>query len=296
MVSAAAEGSTLSPSSSRKPSFECDLIPVHMDFATHRATFGGILRWCESLYCTSSMFPALLSHQLEAIESSLSSSVSRRHVIRVYCLAKHWPQRSWYKREQPVRACVSCSSCGNTSIRFRFRFAVNTDLIAEVESTSVCVDGETFSKPQRIPYQKELRAAIGENIAPLSLLLPPAAGTSVHYTWRQPVRWTDCDEYGHINNCVYATLAEEARAVAADALGKASPEDGAWLCKPVGAMEIENMRQLRPGELLEISVCWDARLSPTEERCCMFRFEAEGALMATVRAELFGEAMPVSRL
>ena len=110
---------------------------------------------------------------------------------------------------------------GRTSwmVGFRISDAATNAEVAVVETVMVAVDEETKSKSIEIPDRDEIVKIIEENnFEPLNLGVKqtvfqdqPNENVFMHKTI---VNALDCDKLGHLNNSIYATIAEEVRLLA----------------------------------------------------------------------------------
>lgn len=62
------------------------------------------------------------------------------------------------------------------------------------------------TRPPRVPFVPGRAGRAGRPASPNSSTAPP-----VTHTARLPVRWSDLDALGHLNNAAYLTLCEQAR-------------------------------------------------------------------------------------
>ena len=82
------------------------------------------------------------------------------------------------------------------------------------------------------------------------------------YTYLCPLRWSDMDAYGHVNNARFLTLYEEARVAlmfnAASAAGVTSFEDGIVISRH----EVDYLRPVDYGEPVRIEL-WIEEIRPS---------------------------------
>ena len=64
------------------------------------------------------------------------------------------------------------------------------------------------------------------------------------------VRQSDADSLGHINNARWAHILYDARLHAIDA----ERQEGKWKCRHVNAFDVEYIREVKPGSILEMDV------------------------------------------
>lgn len=245
----------------------------------NRCLHAAVLRWCDSAFDFNQLAAGIQEPgQRAQVIKFLTSGVSRQNQTRLLKILPDWPLPFPSDRgESVIHVTGMLVAVGTTSYRVQFSICAGEVCLAEVESTVVCVDAETHSKSQAIPCAEQLRSALrSQEIAPKTKPMSASSNYKVgrHFTWRQPVRWTDCDTNGHLNNSVYATLIEEVRA---DAASKAqtAEEKYSWEL-PVQAMRIDYLGQPRPGDLLEIE-SW--QIAPTG--CFEFNFRVQGNLVAS---------------
>merc|ERR1719310_2170530 len=90
-------------------------------------------------------------------------------------------------------------------------------LLAVVDTVMVATDEETHSKSVPVPHAAEIKSMIVSDAPeierPTFAEFEPKPGTDEPFVWRTRIRMTDCDSFGHLNNSVYATMAEEARLI-----------------------------------------------------------------------------------
>ena len=112
---------------------------------------------------------------------------------------------------------VGLTKVGNTSWKIDFRICDKGDPIALISTICVNVDRETLSKSTPVAHKEHLEplVCIVPGTSELSAVDVAWEGEipSTAWTWTTTVRATDCDKLGHVNNAVYALLAEECRAV-----------------------------------------------------------------------------------
>jgi acyl-CoA thioesterase FadM len=115
-----------------------------------------------------------------------------------------------------VRISAWLSRLGNTSwdISFLVEDEASGQPLATVLTTMVNVTEDDTSKTMPVPHKEMLTAAV---LPKVELSWEPVASsrTAAAFVWDTSVRLTDCDGMGHINNALYASLAEEARGMAA---------------------------------------------------------------------------------
>jgi acyl-CoA thioester hydrolase len=82
------------------------------------------------------------------------------------------------------------------------------------------------------------------------------------YTYQCPLRWSDMDAYGHVNNARFLTLYEEARVAlmftAASAAGVTSFEDGIVISRH----EVDYLRPVDYGDPVRIEL-WITEIRPS---------------------------------
>ena len=117
---------------------------------------------------------------------------------------------------------VGLTKVGNTSWKIGFRICDRGDPIASISTVCVNVDRQTLSKSTPVAHREHLEplVCIVPGIDELSAVDVAWEGEipSTAWTWTTTVRATDCDKLGHVNNAVYALLAEECRAVSTSVL------------------------------------------------------------------------------
>ena len=202
-----------------------------------------------------------------------TAAVMRRNVLWVPADAPALMGDVHRLRCTPRLAHVGRSSW---SVAFELRDAKAGALLARVRTTMVSVDAATHSVAQPLPRPEALRRLVdtssdtGADQGSGGGSEDATAVATATFTWEERSRLTDCDALGHVNNAVYATLLEEARAVA----GRAGAYDGAaaqlllppgtaagaaaaaareLVAAPAAAMAIDYIGQVRPFEALRWS-------------------------------------------
>jgi len=269
--------------------------PVYMDVCMSRCVHAAVRRWCD-LSVDLEQFVAGIPEpdQRALVLKALNSCVSRQNLTRLLKSLPDWPRPTWANNCQTSRLHVTGEivAVGTTSFRVKSSISAGEVCLAEMESTLVCVDPETLSQSQAIPCAQQLRSALRSQERVRETKPLPASSNYTAgqlYTWRQPVRWTDCDTNGHLNNAMYASLVEEARA---DAATKAQTAQEKYLWElPVQAMRINYFGQPKPADLLEIE-SW--QIPPTG--CCAFNFHVKGHLVASASTDPWPSAQNSARL
>lgn len=248
--------------------------PQYWDTCKHSSVSAAALRFVDSSFEPHRWCAGIAdeTHRKETIEG-LINAVMRRNILTI-----HEPWDKWVDYGEggvfgsqapppPFHLTTELVGVGSTSFQVRFEIASAGRPVAAVDSTLVCIGGvEALTQKRQVPYGDELRASLrpGLQPPPQTTLLREAPADAL--VWSQPVRSTDCDGFGHINQAVYATLVEEARAAA----GKTAP---------VRILAIEYLGQPVPLDVLSIKV-WEA------EGCEHFQFDVEGkGLVALARVE-----------
>ena len=186
-----------------------------------------------------------------------------------------------------VLVLPSLTRVGRTSWQCSFRITEDTAearLLAEVETIMVATNAD-HTKSVELPNAGALRELA---VAPLGLAKPEfnppsprllAGGGSFSCSWT--TRVTDCDSLGHVNNAVWASLAEEVRATALRAGGYC--DAGAALAAlPATSMAISYIDQARPFVEMHAVTFWD-------EATSVFRIDFFSEGMAGAARKLVGE-------
>ena len=195
-----------------------DFPVLYMDFATHRCTFSTIFKWIDTAQSVLYDAPAQSASRMQALEHMkhlwANHAVMRTNAAKI--LVPFEELRSCtHVRVQPALRRIGRTSWGcSFSIMDSKR---EGSILAVAETTMVNTDPETHTKSTPLPYVEELRKlrkirALSFDLPNTSVsVTPPDHGTLVGEI-AMITRATDCDGLGHINNALYATLAEEMRA------------------------------------------------------------------------------------
>lgn len=248
--------------------------PQYWDTCTHRSVAPACLRYIDSSlepyrWCEGMADEA----KRKETTTGLVNCVQRRNILTLH---EQWDKWVDYGeggcldlRSQPPPFEVSSKLLvvGSTSFQVRFEISSAGKALATCDSTCVCIGGmQGLTEKKAVPNGDDLRATLssgGETPAQAALLREVPADA---FVWSQPVRSTDCDGLGHVNQAMYATLIEEARAAAGKLM-------------PTRSVTIEYLGQPVPGDTLKISV-WEA------DGCEHFHFVAgEKGLVALARLE-----------
>mmetsp|Transcript_2769 Transcript_2769/g.6038 ORF Transcript_2769/g.6038 Transcript_2769/m.6038 type:complete len:348 (-) Transcript_2769:59-1102(-) len=218
-----------------------------------QAAVGATLKWCDSARHDFLVRNGLADE--EAAKRQLSGFVMRSNAVEFLVPLEEWSEK--VRCEASLHIACTVARVGRTSLAFRLSMASEDGTpLARVESVVVAVDPEDITKAVVVPcadHYKELCQpdVFGSiHVQPLSRNPRPTDS----YIWRTMVRKSDCDGLHHINNAIYGTLLEDARAAAtrAGAIPDAAPVD----CHhgfPRGAL-IEFLGQPHEGDALNVAV------------------------------------------
>ena len=95
---------------------------------------------------------------------------------------------------------------------------MNPSLIAPRFQVMVNVDPHEMSQTMPVPH-KEVLSSATEPAAAVDWEPADSERDGEAFEWSTTVRLMDCDSNGHINNAIYASLAEEARWLAGQSNG-----------------------------------------------------------------------------
>lgn len=219
--------------------------PAHASLAT-------ILKWCDS--AQGALFDPIPdpSMRKEMQEWCMKGAVTRANVVELLVTAAEWEMLIDVVARS--RVCPVITRVGRTS--WVVRFSVETlrgQVLAQVQTVMVAVDANDFTRSVPVPFTEALQSLVHEQPG----LEAPVACSRPHeaFAWRTEVRQSDCDAMQHINNAVYASLAEDARhaAVQAGALTDLRAVSGS-----LRKASIDYLGQPQAGDALVVAVWWDA--------------------------------------
>jgi acyl-CoA thioesterase FadM len=250
--------STSSPSSSPTPPF-MEFTLNWLDFSQHYFTFAAIFKFCDT--AQSILFPpSNYSKELQALHTIWSKNCVMRS-NRAKLLIEHDVYQKWKK----IRVYPCLSKVGHTSWTCCFQIkggdpSFQNETLALVETTMVATD-ETHKKAEPIEYRETLvqlmeQSKIQQQPITLgrSIFSTPEEDGQNTFNYSQVVRITDCDALNHVNNSVYATLAEESRLFAASK-NKYDMHNNEMGKQPASECSISYIGQAHPFEEMEI-VTW----------------------------------------
>eukprot|EP00929_Paragymnodinium_shiwhaense_P054011 TRINITY_DN27078_c0_g2_i1.p1 TRINITY_DN27078_c0_g2~~TRINITY_DN27078_c0_g2_i1.p1 ORF type:complete len:290 (+),score=26.97 TRINITY_DN27078_c0_g2_i1:64-933(+) len=273
--------------------------PTHfMNLGSHYGTFFSLFTWCDSaqggLYPEDSPSGAIRDMR----RLWLTSAVMRTNTAKLmlpHAEFKHWTR---------VRVTPILSHVGGTSwvCNFKVTDADGQQMLAVCQTVMVATDPETFSKPIPVPHAAELRELVdtgksqispGNPVVELprpSFCEPPEK----RFSFSMYTRLTDCDLFGHVNNAVYATLAEESRFYTAMQGGYGEGYQKAAAHLPARSMSISYIGQAKPMDQMEVR-SWAVKeseqvsslLSTAQQYRCDFLVDQQ--LITQVLLEVEGE-------
>lgn len=232
-----------------------DFMPTWFELTAPWVTFGSILKWCDTAHFA--MFP-VSPDEKQLFETFSQQSVMRSNTAEIFLSHKE------INKLEKVRVKPVLQDVGQTSWVCGFRIcdaSPRETLIAAVETVMVHTD-ETHSMSRPIPKAEAVRRLIAKNnVCPLCLAKPEFSNSSnVHgnqvFKFSTMARLTDCDSLGHINNAVYATLAEEFRYYTASQGGYGNPissEVASIATQPAVTCSISYIGQAQPFDTLDVT-------------------------------------------
>ena len=235
-----------------------------LDFSVHYNTFTSLFKFCDT--AQSLLFPTGVTKEQVALHTMWSNNcVMRSNSAKLFL--PHQQYANW----RNIRIFPRLKAVGNTSWTCAFR-VVRSDashdatLLAVVETTMVATnDTHTTSVP--IEYRDTLIAMVQQTSQqPLCLNRTVFSKKREQYfSQTQRVRMTDCDSLNHINNAIYATLAEETRLHAAfqnkyDRCSSSQEQDHNQVGSQATECAISYIGQAHPFEEMEV-ITWSEHLS-----------------------------------
>jgi acyl-CoA thioesterase FadM len=170
-----------------------------------------LLKWCDT--AQGAVWKALpdktISNEMHGLWDS--SAVMRVTTGHVSTSAENLNETD----EVHISAWLSRIGTSSWDISFVIETESGGAHVASLHTTMVNVDPESMSQTMPVPHREALAAAVLPRVEiswePVDSERHPGA-----FLWDTTVRLTDCDSNGHINNAIYASLAEEARGMAAN--------------------------------------------------------------------------------
>ena len=205
----------------------------YFDGCTDAELLCSVLRWCDS--AQGSFWAAQPDIPRQMLELWSGSSVMVSNTVELIAGCEALPPPS---TGTGALAMLTpwLTRVGRTSWGLAFSIVVDGRPLANVATVMVSVSPEDLTRSAPLPaallpLMEVVRARGVAAAAARGLRGPPSDLEDLAralpkpeepepadaYVWRSPVRVTDCDSFGHINNAKYALLAEEARAVATHA-------------------------------------------------------------------------------